>query len=98
MDKLTDSTRDIGYHLRGKGIIQQSIKAIMNEKYNGYYVKTYEALYNNETLMFDLTKGQPSFMMNSDFAESSRKEFLRRVKTELPEGNPEDCFTYAQHC
>mgnify|MGYP006920246839 CR=1 FL=1 len=62
------------------------------------YVKKYEALYKNETLTFDLTAGQPSFMMNNDFTVSSRKEFLRRVKTELPEGKPEYYFAYAQHC
>ena len=34
MDKLTDSTGDIGYHIRGKGLTQQSIKTITNEKSN----------------------------------------------------------------
>ena len=68
MDKLTDSTGDIGYHIRDKGYTQQSIKAITDEKNNVDYVKTYEALYNNETLTFDIIKRQTSFMMNNDFA------------------------------
>ena len=97
MDKLTDSTGDIWYHLRGNGIAQQSIKAITNEKYNEDYVKTYEVLYNNETLTFDLTKEQPYFMMNNHFTVSSKKEFLRRIKTVLSEGKPEDYFIYVQH-
>ena len=92
MDKLTDSTGDIGYHLRGKGITQQSIKALTNEKYNGDFVKTYEALYNEDTLTFDLTAGQPSFAFSSDFTVSSRSEFLRKVKCSLPKGSVEDYF------
>ena len=92
MDKLTDSTGDIGYHLRGKGITQQSIKALTNEKYNGDFVKTYEALYNEDTLTFDLTAGQPSFAFSSDFTVSSRSEFLRKVKCILPKGSVEDYF------
>ena len=60
-------------------------------------MKIYKVLYSNETLMFDLTKRQPSFMMNNDFTVSLRKEFLRRINTVLPEGKPEYYFTYTQH-
>ena len=94
MDKLTDSSGEIGYHLRGKGITQQSIKVLTNEKFNGDFVKTYDALYNNETLTFDLTAGQPSFVFSNDFTVSSRKEFLRRIKSELPEGDINKYFEY----
>ena len=92
MDKLTDSSGDIGYHLRGKGITQQSIKALTSEKFNGDFVKTYESLFNEESLTFDLTAGQPSFAFSSDFTVSSRSEFLRKVKCSLPKGSVEDYF------
>ena len=92
MDKLTDSSGEIGYHLRGKGITQQSIKALTSEKFNGDFVKTYESLFNEESLTFDLTAGQPSFAFSSDFTVSSRSEFLRKVKCSLPQGSVEDYF------
>ena len=94
VDKLTDSSGEISYHIRGKGLTQQSIKSLTNEKYNNDFIAMYLALYNNETLTFDLTVGQPSFEMKNDFTVSSRKEFIRKIRTNLPEGIIDNYFDY----
>lgn len=94
VDKLTDSTKETSYHIRGKGLTQNSIKQITKDEYGNDFIKMYEALYNGDELTFDLTAGQPSFDMKNDFTISSRKEFLRHITCNLPEGKIDEYFTY----
>ena len=94
IDKLTDSSGAIDYHIRGKGITKNSIKHIADTKFKGDLMETYKALYKGESLTFDLTIGQPSFAFSNDFTVSSRKEFLRNIKVELKEGLTDQYFNY----
>ena len=94
IDKLTDSSGAIDYHIRGKGITKNSIKHIADTKFKGDLMETYKALYKGESLTFDLTAGQPSFAFSNDFTVSSRKEFLRNIKVELKEGLTDQYFNY----
>ncbi|MBQ8206642.1 MAG: hypothetical protein IJZ77_04190 [Bacilli bacterium] len=94
IDKLTDSTKAIDYHVRGKGLTKNSIKHLAKTSFNNNFMNLYKALYNAETLTFDLTAGQPSFKFSNDFTVSSRKEFLRRIKVNLEEGIVDQYFNY----
>ena len=82
MHKLQNSKGEIDYHLRGKGLTQQSIKALCKPSPLDLYTR----LYDGEAVTFDLTEGQPCFSMNKDMTVSTKKEFLRNVKVNLPEG------------
>ena len=86
IDKLTDSTGDIDYMIRGKGLTQNSISAVYNKHYNGDPMKLYEDLYNGNEVTFDLTEGQPCFKMNKNLTVSTLMEFRRKIKTNYSEG------------
>ena len=93
IDKLTDSTGDIDYMIRGKGLTQNSIKHACKTKFNGDFMKLYKYMYEGNEQIFDLTQGQPCFSMNSDFTVSTVKKFLRTTKTTYTEGKREEYFT-----
>ena len=93
VDKLTDSTGDIDYMIRGKGLTQNSIKHAGELK--GGLMKLYKSLFEGNEEIFDLTYGQPSFDMRKDFTIATRSKFIRKVKTTYAEGKREDYFKYA---
>ena len=93
IDKLTDSTGDIDYMIRGKGLTQNSIK-YAGKRYQGL-MNLYKSLFNGNKEKFDLTKGQPSFEMNNNFTVSSRKAFIREIKTTYELGKRKEYFNYA---
>ena len=84
LDHLINSKGTEGWHVRGKGLTQLSIKKAA-EKYGGY-LNLYKKLYEGEEITFDLADGAPSFQHNKDFSITSRKEFLRKVQSSLPFG------------
>jgi hypothetical protein len=86
LDVLTDSSGATGFHVRGKGLTQNSIKA------HGNLVQLYEDLYNGSEKLFDLTVGQPCFKMNKNMSISTLKEFKRKIKTSYDEGNKDSYF------
>ena len=90
IDKLVDSTGDVDYMIRGKGLTLASIQHAAQSEYNNDYMKLYEAIYNGKAQMFDLTKGQPCFSMNKDMTVSTVEKFMRKIKTPYEEGNIND--------
>jgi hypothetical protein len=86
LDVLTDSTAAIGYHVRGKGLTQNSIKA------HGDLVRLYEDLFNGLSKSFDLTIGQPCFKMNKNLSVSTLNEFKRNIKSSYEVGDHETYF------
>ena len=93
--KLENSKGEIDYHLRGKGLTQQSIKHnCINDE--GIYdpIEFYTKLYNGEESTFDLTIGQPCFTMNKDLTVSTNKEFKRKIKCKYDEGNRDEYWNY----
>ena len=93
IDRLTDSTGDIKYMIRGKGLTQQSIKYAGGRK--GGLMKLYRDLFKGKEISFDLTEGQPSFEMNNNFTVSTRKAFIRKVKTNYKMGKSNQYFNYS---
>ena len=86
LDVLKDSSEKIDFMVRGKGLTQESIRAVANRV--GGYEKLYESMFNGEEVAFDLAEGAPSFLFNKDHTVSSNETFIRRVKTSLPKGVP----------
>ena len=84
--KLMNSKGEVDYHLRGKGLTQQSIKhnCMIDNVYDpiAFYTKMYEG----SEEVFDLTIGQPCFSMNKDLTVSTNEEFKRRVSCKYEEG------------
>ena len=85
LDHLINSKGEEGWHVRGKGLTQLSIKK-QSEKYGGY-LGLYQKLYEGKEIEFDLADGAPSFKHNKDFSISSRRTFIRKVQGKLMKGN-----------
>ncbi len=94
IDKLQDSTGDIDYMFRAKGITQNAV-TYAAKSFNNDYMKLYESLYNGQEIEFDLTQGQPCFSMNTNMTVSTLKKFERRIKTTYEEGSREQYFSYS---
>ena len=92
IDKLQDSTGEIDYMIRGKGLTQNSIEHAAEKK--GGLMNLYESLYEGNLEEFDLTYGQPMFEMNKNFTVSTKEEFIRRTKSYYENGDPNDYFKY----
>lgn len=94
--KITDSSGEIDYVIRGKGVTLKSILYLAEEQFEGDVMKLYEALYNGETKTFDLTKGQPCFQLNKNMTVTTLNEFKRKIKTTYEEGDVKKYFDYIQ--
>ena len=90
IDELTDSTGDISYMVRGKGLTQKSIKA-QADKFGGF-IPLYEALYNGSTVTFDLADGQPSFALNKNMTITTNDHFYRKAQKTYSLGNVDEYF------
>ena len=90
VDELTDSTGDIDYMIRGKGLTQTSIKQVA--KRMGGIRELYEYLYKGNVVAFDLAENQASFKMNKNMTISTNEHFIRNVKTTYSEGNISEYF------
>ena len=92
IDKLQDSTGEIDYMIRGKGLTQNSIKDAANKRFNGDLMKLYKSMYEGNVETFDLTAGQPCFIMNKDMTVMTNKHFDRAIQTKYQEGDREKYF------
>ena len=92
IDKLQDSTKQIDYMIRGKGLTQASIKYATDSDHHSDYMSLYKSIYEGNSQTFDLTKGQPCFSMNKNMTVSTVKAFARTIKTTYEEGKLEDYF------
>ncbi|WP_334089831.1 DNA polymerase, partial [Helicobacter typhlonius] len=93
VDKLQDSTGEIDYMIRGKGLTQKSINYAA-KSFDGDVMKLYKHIYDGNTQMFDLTKGQPCFSLNANMTVSTLHKFERKIKTSYEEGIREEYFNY----
>ena len=91
--KITDSSNDIDYVIRGKGLTQNSIK-YATKKFNNNPLSLYKSLYEGNSQTFDLTQGQPCFEMNKNMTVSTKTKFERKIKTLYEEGEIEKYFEY----
>jgi hypothetical protein len=89
MNRLVNCKGQKGLHVRGKGCTQESIKV------HGNSLKLYHALFNEETFVFDLMEGNPSFKMDKNMTVLTNKSFSRKVKFFNPKGDREQYFDYA---
>ncbi len=92
IDKLQDSTKQIDYMIRGKGLTQASINYAADRWHHGNYMSLYRSIYEGKSQTFDLTKGQPCFSMNKNMTVSTVKAFSRTIKTTYEEGKRSEYF------
>ena len=92
--KITDSTGEMDYVIRGKGLTQNSIK-YASKSFNGNYLELYKHIYEGHSQTFDLTQGQPCFSMNKNMTVSTNEVFKRNIKTTYEEGSREKYFDYS---
>jgi hypothetical protein len=86
LDELVNSQGHTAFHIRAKGLTQESILA------HGNPLELYEALYRGDSRTFDLTEGRPAFKMSKDMTVQTLQEFKRTIKCEYVEGNRETYF------
>ena len=92
IDLIRDSTNEIDYVIRGKGLTQNSILGAGELK--GGLMNLYKSLYEGNEEEFDLTYGEPKFNMNNNFTVETKKIFTRTTKTTYEEGIREKYFLY----
>lgn len=81
VDELVDPTTGaITYHMRLKGIPQDTIVKTADALFEGDIIKLYEHLYKGNSVPFDLLNGRVSFALNSDLTYSTRDKFERIVR------------------
>jgi hypothetical protein len=86
LDELVNSKGHTDFHIRAKGLTQESILA------HGNPLELYKALYDGQERTFDLTEGRPAFKMRKDMTVETLKEFKRTIKCQYPEGKREEYF------
>ena len=90
VDILTDSSNEIDYMIRGKGLTQTSIRQAA--KRMGGIKELYTYLYQGNVVAFDLAENKASFKMNKNMTISTNEHFIRNVKTTYSEGNISEYF------
>ena len=94
IDKLQDSSKQIDYMIRGKGLTQASIEYAADRWHHSNYMELYRSIYEGNNQTFDLTKGQPCFAMNKNMTVSTVKAFSRTIKTTYEAGKRDEYFKY----
>ena len=94
IDKLQDSSKQIDYMIRGKGLTQASIEYAADRWHHSNYMELYRSIYEGNSQTFDLTKGQPCFAMNKNMTVSTVKAFSRTIKTTYEAGKRDEYFKY----
>ena len=92
IDKITDSTGDIDYMIRCKGISQDSIKHAYTNNFNNDPMRLYKYIYDGHTYTFDLTNGKACFEMKNDMTVITKEHFTRRIKTTYDDGSIDHYF------
>ena len=90
--KMSDNTHE--YMIRGKGLTLNSIKYEYKNHFHNDPMELYIHLYNGNNVIFDLTKGQPMFKMNTNMTVNTIKNFKRKIKVTYDEGKRECYFTH----
>jgi len=84
IDKLKGKDKDgneiIDYHIRMKGVPENSIRYKADKEYDGDVFKIYEELFAGKEITFDLLAVKPKFELKRDMTITSKKKFDRRVK------------------
>ena len=93
--KITDSSNDIDYVIRGKGLTLNSIKHKYKTDFDNDPMKLYKSIYDGNTITFDLTQGQTMMKMNKNFTVSTLNHFQRATKTLYEKGKRQKYFEYA---
>ena len=84
IDKLRSQDKDgniiYGYHIRLKGVPENSIKFKADAEYDGDVFAMYEEMFQGKELTFDLLAVKPKFELKRDMTIVSKKKFDRKVK------------------
>jgi hypothetical protein len=79
-DKLINDNGETAEHFRLKGVPQQCIINTANKRFNGNVQALYEALYNGESIDFDLLDGKVCMVMDKSGHVYYKSNFSRNVK------------------
>jgi hypothetical protein len=69
-----------GYHIRMKGVPEDSILYKAEMEYGGDVMEIYKDLFNGAELEFDLLAKKPKFELKSDMTIVSKASFIRKIK------------------
>ena len=88
--KMNDNTHE--YMIRGKGLTLKSIIYEYQTRFHNDPMELYNHLYNGNNVIFDLTKGQPMFKMNTNMTVNTIKNFKRKIHVTYKEGKRNGYF------
>ena len=84
VDKLMSKDKDgntiYDYHIRLKGVPDNSIKYLAQTEYDGNVLQIYKDLFAGKELTFDLIAVKPKFDLKRDMTISSKSKFNRKVR------------------
>ena len=89
---MQDSTGEIDFMIREKGLTQASIHYAAEHFHSSNFMNLYKSIYEGKSQIFDIMKGQPCFSMNKNMTVSTVKTFTRSIKTTYEEGNRDEYF------
>jgi hypothetical protein len=89
IDKLTNSSGGIAYHMRCKGVPQECLRTVIREQFEDKPMELYECLYNDLALTFDLCKNRVQFKFNKNLTIETMTDFKRRVQRNTNWGKEE---------
>ena len=89
--KLTDSTGDIDYTIRCKGVTKQ---ALIHRCYKIGFMNLYKSLFEGHKQVFNLAEQAPVFKFNDDFTVTSLENSTKTIKTDYETGLTEEYFNY----
>ena len=84
-DKLINDNGETAEHFRLKGVPQQCIINTANKRFNGNVQSLYEALYDGESIDFDLLDGKVCMVMDKSGHVYYKSNFSRNVKATAAE-------------
>ena len=89
-DELLLSDGTIAHMSRGKGLTEASIYKASN----GDLLNLYRRMFKGEEVSFDLLAGGVKMVMNQDMTVETRKNFIRKTKTNYQVGKIDEYFDY----
>ena len=78
-DKLIDSEGNVGYHLRMKGIPNETLWYVINTRYDSDPLKLYEDIFQDKKVVFDLCQDRVQFKMDKSMNIHSLDHMYRTI-------------------
>lgn len=80
VEYILNNEKNIGYHVRLKGIPKKTIDSYVSKNYDGDYMQLYEDFYNDKEITFNLLADGVKFEFNKNYTVKNCTKFERKVR------------------